>query len=86
MFFEKVLLSREDGSCLSLGQDGLSSSSKQSLGPALVFAFSDSLHTCLFQPSSLGAAWSRVEKAQAREKPSRRHCSYGACLLSWVEI
>lgn len=60
-FVERVLLSREDGSCLSVGQDGLSSCSKQSLRSVTPL-------TCLFQPSSLGAAWSRVERAQAREK------------------
>lgn len=91
-FLKRHLLLREEspGPCESPGQDGLSAGSKQSLDPVLVFTFHDFPPVCLSQPSSLGAAWSHVERAQARKKsPAEVTAIMGICyylLLWWAEI
>lgn len=67
-FLNRHPLLREEcpGPCECPGQGGFSSSSK--LDPVPAFPFHDFHPVCLSQPSSLGAAWSHVERAQAREK------------------
>lgn len=67
-FLNRHPLLREEcpGPCECPGQGGFSSNSK--LDPVPAFPFHDFHPVCLSQPSSLGAAWSHVERAQAREK------------------